>query len=197
MIEMLITLTLFGLVMSSLVVALNTGVGSWRSIRASQSRQAATEQALEQMRLDFQHLAMISEDIPPLVETTGEAGGERLRFTVLGDRRAQWNGAGSSWAEVEYRVVVDEITQSSNLVRGLRPKVGPSYIEGAEVEETILERVASVQFDYLGPNDTVPLWEDENALPVGIKIRIRFESGRTLWHVVIVPAGYLQAVAGS
>lgn len=196
MIEMLVTLTLFGLVMSSLVVALNSGVVSWRSVRANQSRQAAMDQAFEQIGLDFQHLAVIYEDIPPLVETTEETGSERLRFTVLGNRRAQWNGTGSSWAEVEYRVVVDEATQSSNLVRELRPKVGPSNIEGAEVEETILEQVASVQFDYLGPNGTVPLWEDENALPAGMKIRVRFESGRTISHVVTAPAGYLRTVVG-
>lgn len=196
MIEMLITMTLFGLVMSSLVVALNSGVVSWRSVRANQSRQAATDRAFEQIRLDFQHLTMIQEDVPPLVETTEDSGGERLRFTILGGRRAQSNGTGSSWAEVEYRVVVDEATQSSNLVRELRPKVGPSSIEGAEVEETILERVASVHFDYLGPNGTVPLWEDENALPAGIKVLVRFESGRTQWHVVTAPAGYLQALAG-
>lgn len=196
MIEMLITLTLFGLVMSSLVVAMNTGVGSWRRIHANQSRYAAMDLAFEKFNLDVQHMARISDDIPTLVESAEENGGERLIFTMLGDRHAQWNGHGSSWAEVEYRVVEDEATQSRNLIREMRPRVGPSSIVGAQMDETLLEHVATVQFDYLSRENTVPIWEDQNALPVGIKILVRFESGRTVWHIVMSPTAHLQNMVG-
>lgn len=197
MIEMLVTLTIFGIVLSSLVVGLRTGILTWRSIRSSQAEHASSEQAFDHMRADFEALSFISEDILPLVESAEEFGGERLMLTVLSDRNAQRVGAGSSWAEVEYRVAEDEESDSVHLMREVRPKVGPSAVTGSEASTTLLAGVDSIEFSYLRGQETLPVWEEEDTVPAGIEIVIHMSSGQRLRRVFPVPTGYLQAMAGS
>ncbi len=193
LIEILVTMTIFGLVLSSLTVALRSGLNTWRSVRSHQTRQAELAGALGQLGRDFDALTILSKDTPAINESVTDANGDDLSLTILGQIPVLAAEPGFEWANVRYYIKEIEDPSAKALVRELKPMVGPSPMSGGESETVLLQSVRTIQFGYVTPQETLPQWQDAEKLPVAIEIRIEFDSGPPLVRVLAVTAGLLQA----
>lgn len=194
MIEMLVTLTLFALVMSSLVVGLRTGINAHRNLRSHDSQSAAIERATRIIARDLRHLAVINENEIPLEETIEDEGAdsERLSFTSLAPRDPLGSGPGSVWARIEYKISQDTESDSKVLIRAYTPHVGNNPMGGGTIEEVLLENVQGLSFDYYNGAQKVPDWEDPEKLPSALEVHIVLESGTQILKTVSIPAGQVQ-----
>lgn len=192
MIELLITVVLFSLVMTSLMVGLHTGVSSWKRVRAHQEFMAETERAFEIIGADLRHIARIDEDRPALGESESLSGATDLEFTALVPNTYHAQGRGAVWAEVTYSLVEDEEVvheNSFNLKRTWVPQIANSELDGALVEETLLRQLSSIEFSYLGDEGVVPEWENPEQLPRAVLVNIGFQSGKTMERMISLPLG--------
>lgn len=192
LIELLITVVLFSLVMTSLMVGLHTGVNSWKRVRAHQEFMAHTERAFEVIGMDLRHMVRIHEDNPPLTESELPSGAASLEFTALVPNIYHAQGRRAVWADVNYSLVEDEEVlheNSFNLKRSWSPQVANSALDGGLIEETLLTQLSSIEFDYLGDEGLVPEWEDPEQLPRAVLVSIQFQSGKTMERMISLPLG--------
>lgn len=195
MIEMLLTLTLFGLVMGTLVMGLRAGARSWKTVRLHQEKAAALESAFKVLTTDLRSLGVFGEDSPSIVETATEGGAERLALTCLGSRREQRAGTGHVWREVLYEVREGE-SGEGEFVRATVPYAGASPLAGREGEGVILDGLETVRFDYLdGSGSEEETWEDSDNSPGAVTVTFEFSSGGSVQKTVWLPLGSLQPEA--
>lgn len=191
MVELLLTLTLFAMAMSALVVGLRSGVNGWRTVRIHQTRKASIDRAFKIFGNDFRYLAIVSEEEPLLTETALDEHHEELSFTTLGLRRLQKVGRGAVWARIEYRVRASDDTDSLDFVRVSTPYVASLPMGGDPHEERLLQGVKAISFDYYLNDSTQPTWEDTERLPGGVNITIELDSGGKASKTVWIPCGAL------
>ena len=191
LIEMLLTLTLFGLVMGILVMGLRVGARSWRTVRLHQEKAATLGSAFRVLTTDLRSLGVVGEDTPALVETATESGGECLTLTCLGVRREQRAGTGDVWRKVVYEVCEGD-SGEGELVRTTVPYAGSSPLVGREGEGAILSGLDAIRFDYLdGSGAEEKTWDSEN-VPGAITVTLDFSSGGSVQKTVWLPLGGLQ-----
>ena len=191
MIEMVVTLTLFAAVLSSLVMALHTGIKTWRVVRANAFEAAELELAFETIYRDLRHAAVMNEETPPLLERTLDEGGEELVLTALAPRWNQRYGATSVWARVSYAVLDEDSDDKPALIRRYQPYGATGPIGEGPTESILLHGVDALTFDYLTGEGPVPVWEATDRLPVGLRIRIQATSGKTTERSITIPMGFL------
>lgn len=191
MIEMLVTLTIFGFVLSSLVIGLRTGIVAWRNVRLHQTSQSSLERAFEILHSDIDAVGFVHPKSVPIEETVDEAGSEELALTVFGAGSALTGDAAYDWATVRYTVDSD-----STLIRTISPMVGPSNLDGGEADEHLLDGVRSIGFDYFTARGSVPVWEDRDSLPAAVEVTLDFQAGPSTRRIFPVSVGFLQTEVG-
>lgn len=192
LIEMLITLSLFAMVVSALLVGLHSAVRAWRSVRTSQTREAGIAKALDLIGADIRHVAVLSEEMPALAETSIDQDSEELTVTRVGARCFQRAGAGEVWCQVTYRVRKNEDTGAHDLVRLVIPGISTVGMDEHERQELLLKDVESIRFDYFGSEGILPKWEDRSSLPSGIRVTIEPTFGKSIAKAVWLPCGALR-----
>lgn len=191
LIEMLVTLTLFSLVLTSLVTGLHAGATTWERMQDRQHRAATVDWAYKAMALDIGHLASTIEGEPFLVESKGESGTETLSIATLSPRTQQRTGVGAVWSRVVYEVRKSDDGKSNSLVRVYRPFVSQAPLVGADSEEVLLEGVDEITFSYFDGRKLKPDWEEEGRFPVAIEVRIVLESGKVISQFLTSPLGMM------
>jgi prepilin-type N-terminal cleavage/methylation domain-containing protein len=191
LVEMLVSLTIFGLAVSALVVALHVGGRTWRNVRASQARQGEIEAAFEVFKGDIAQLRLPAEgdESPPLTEADDGEGGERLSFATFNRGRAGGGTPAYLWAGVEYGTEGGE-QGGLDLVRTTLPRV--AGVAGERFERIVLKGVRGVSFSYLTKEGTKETYE-EGALPAGVVMALRLTEGEPLRCVATFPLGLLGA----
>jgi prepilin-type N-terminal cleavage/methylation domain-containing protein len=188
LIEILVTLAIFTAVLGVLVDGLYSGIRAWRSVRSHQVRQAEFDVAAATVSEDLRHVRV--GEGGAIGETSIEGGGEKLRVTTSVGRRRQRAGMGWVWNEVEYSTAKDEEGKTI-LLRKVQRYAGKSAVGTEPVEETLLTKIKSVQFDYIGPEGQVTVWESKDSLPLAVLFRIQPETGAEVAIPAWVPAGSL------
>ena len=194
MIEMLVTLTVFSLALSTLVLSLRTGINTYRAIERSQAHEGEAARIRAILSEDLRHLAIVSDEEPFLIEESQETGQELLQFTRLGNRNAQQYRRGAVWSRVQYEVVKGD--DGAKLIRREIPFVAAGPLEGAESESVLLEGAESVAFDYFDGQQWRPAWEDAERAPLAVKMTVEPEAGPSWTFSATVPMGLLNAAAG-
>jgi len=193
LIEMLVTLTLFAMVMSALVGGLHAGIRAWKTVRAHQVRSAQIERALRVINSDLRGLAIVSEEEPPLVEKSPGQGWEGLSFTAVDTRRRQRAGLGTVWTRVDYTLRLNKEGDAHDLVRASIPYISAQPVNGARREDVLIEKVRKIGFEYLHKGGRVPVWESPKKLPAGIDVFIEMASGGHVSETIWIPCGALGA----
>lgn len=188
LVEMLVTLAIFSLALSSLVVGLQSGIRAWRTVQTHQSREAAETQALERMRRDFRRLAVVSQEEPALRETREGSALRVVEITALGSRRQQRAGEGAVWSKVSYALEKGE-EDLLRLVRTEVPYVAGKPMMGVRSEETLVEGLIGWRLQYSGPDGRTESWESEKALPRSVEITLEPPGRRCIRASVWVPCG--------
>lgn len=177
LIEMLVTLTIFGALMAVLVVGLRTGIQTWERVRTHQNRTAAEQAAIAIFRSDMEHIAIVSDTLHPVVETKGDNDSEILTLSTLPSRSELEHGLLSSWSQIEYKIGPTQTGELSVLIREARPHASlDNPIVGVAGIRTILEGVDAITFDYTSKNEETDTWSAENP-PSVIRVSIQ-RSGR-------------------
>jgi len=193
LIEMLLSLTMFGLVMSTLLMGLRGAIVSWKSVQTHQSRTAQVEWVLEAFSQDLRNLAVVSEDNPVLEQTRGANGMEVLALTRLGPRFEQRAGTGCVWSQVRYEMQEAEDSDAMDLVRKTVPFAGRSPLVGMESEEPFLKGVKTLRFSFLdGSGNEVETWSSTRSAPGGVGLFAELSTGEVLRWTVWIPVGAIQ-----
>lgn len=189
LVELLITMVLFSVVMTSLVVGLNSGISSWKRVRDHQQTMAVTQHALDIISQDLRHMAKVSDEEPALVVTQSNSKGTSLHFSALVPHTYHFQARGAVWANVEYAVVDSEDGKNKKLQRTWTPYIADSTLQGSEEKLSIISDVESVQFRFLSQDGLQPDWNQDDTLPMGVMISIKTNKWRTIEQLVTVPLG--------
>ena len=194
MIEMLVTLSVFSLALSTLVLSLRTGINTYRVVQRSQAQEDETARIRAILSEDLRHLAIGSEEGPSLVEESEEVGMEILQVIRLGSRHAQQYRRGAVWSRIQYEVAERE--GGPALLRQDTPFVARTELLGAASESVLLVGAKSVAFDYFDGQQWHPAWEDLERAPLALKMTVERGNGPSLSFSVAVPIGLLNAAVG-
>ena len=186
LIEILVTLAIFTAVLGVLVEGLHSGIRAWRSVRSHQVRQAEVDLMAATVMEDLRHVVMGEEG--GISESAVEGGGEKLLIRTTVSRKRQRGGMGWVWNEVEFSTETGDGGEK-NLLRTVKRYAGKSMVGTEPVKETILTRIKSAEFDYVGPDGQSAAWESEDSLPLAVVFRIQPETGPELAITAAVMAG--------
>ncbi len=190
MVEMLVSLTIFGLAVSALVVALHVGGKNWQMVRESQARQGEIEAAFVVFKGDIAQLRLPAEgdESPPLSEADDGEGGVRLSFATFNRGHSSGGSPAYLWASVQYGTEGGELG-GSDLVRTALPRV--ANVAGERFERVILKGVQGVSFSYLTDEGAKETFE-EGTLPAGVVMTVRLSEGEPLRCVATLPLGLMK-----
>lgn len=172
LIEMLVTLTLYSIVMSVLLVGLQSGIRGWRTLARHQAQNAELEKAMERLRTDFRHLYFASEELPALLEAESTVTADALSLTVLGPRLPQRAGRGAVWYRVDYTVRAAGEGAAPALFRRAVPCVTAVPNEAAATEELLLSDARGFSVSYATPDGNRDVWTDPKHLPTGVTVTV-------------------------
>lgn len=190
LIEMLVALTLYALALAALIGGLRSGTRAWSTIRDHQRDEAAVARAVDALRTDIRHLAIVDDETPALVEETLDSGGDGLTLTRLVGRDRPWSGV---WERITYRVE-DSDERGPGLTRTVRPAVSaPLELPGEQFP--LLHSVREMQVSYVSDAETVTEWENAESLPSRIDIRLVREGAPDVDISIAVPLGVLNGRA--
>ncbi len=187
LVEMLVTLTIFSLVLGVLVSGLRAGARAYRSVDDHQRQSAELERVQRQLREDLRHLAIVSEEVPAVAESQDGSGGESVVLSVLMPRHRQQMGQIGVWQTVEYAI----LPETRELVRRATANVVGS-VAAEPVEQTLLAAGKGLQFDYLSAEGEQPEWSEQSAVPPAVQVTLDLASGQTVRWVFGVPLGMAQ-----
>lgn len=185
LVEMLVSVTIFSLGMTALVVALRVGIGAWQQTKAAQSREAQLERAIAILRQDVRQAFRASEDTPALSEGNGPDGSETLTLTTRLTPKPGYPPPAGIWAEVTYSI--QEVDRETVLVRNVRPHVGPAPQTAAMYEEKLLPGARAIQYSYVTPQGTLPKWEQKAAWPLALRVQVKLDSAGPCQFSISLP----------
>jgi general secretion pathway protein J len=184
LLELLVAITLLGVLMAALFGALRLGARVWETGAARLDATARVQVVQDFLRQQLGQTV-------PLTEITDDPGAsgvllfagasDGLRFVSL---LPEHLGAGASLMELALRQPA-RAGEPGDLVLRMRP-LDPSS-DGpvpAEIEERVLiERIASLEVAYFGAGraDAAPVWwqewQDQRSLPALVRMRVGFPQG--------------------
>lgn len=179
LLELLVAITLLGLLMAALFGGLRLGARAWERSeeRLDQSTRLQVVQDFLRDRL-VQAYPLVADDQAGAARLTFEGTADRLRFvTVMPEH------LGAGFAELVLALALDDRNDAKDLVVQWRrfdwPAAGPGSEADAQLK-VLLERIRSLQISYFGVPDPrlAPAWHDEwqdaQAIPALIRIQIGF-----------------------
>jgi general secretion pathway protein J len=185
LVELLVVLTLTGLLVLSLYHAFR--IGSRAADRANPDADAAVQFALMQDFMDREIAAAVPMPIPSAPTQAVQFDGESKAISFIGLPPA-FLGLGG-FHLLQLRLVDGRIEVSSELL----PR-GPSAPEPSAPRPSILmERVGTITFDYFGvpaPNEApnwIERWADRPDLPELIRLRIILADGTRSPDMIVAP----------
>lgn len=190
LIEMLVTIAIFAAVFSVLTEGLYSGIRAWRSVRHHQVREAQLRILSEKVGSDFRHIVAMPE-APAIIETSQHSGGEKITIVACVPRQRQRAGLGWVWNRIEYAVSAGQ-GEGMVLRRTVQAYAGARPVGRKPEEETVLDGVKSVQFDYLGPDGESAAWTSNDSLPLAVFVTVRPETGGEFTIPAWVPGGGLK-----
>lgn len=189
LVEMLVTLTLIGIMSVALLGSLRFGARAWEASNLNSDvndeillTHNFLRRQLEQVIFEVE-IGDVDVELEPLFEGTRQS----ISFT------APWLGAigqgGLYRFQVSYRDDAVVLTW-----RPLEAESQRSESEGLGGERVLLEDVESVEFEYFGTGefDDTPewrtAWEEEELFPELVKLEVEFASDtRKRWPLLVVP----------
>ncbi len=188
LVEMLLTIALFAMLMSILVVGLRAGVKTWQNVRKHQAALAERGAALDIMARDVRCAAKMDKNTPAFVEKSEDAVGEVLAITTLESREKQRAGRGAVWSQANYflRASDDGVEE---LVRGETLFVTTGALEGQSTETPLLARVSGLRFDYLSKSGEIAETWNEDGLPVAVIVSLTLADGVEMQRTLPVSCG--------
>jgi general secretion pathway protein J len=190
LLELLVAITLLGLLMAALFGGLRLGARAWElsEERLDQSTRLHVVHDFLRDRL-IQAYPLVADDRVGDARLTFEGTADRLRFVT---QMPEHLGAGFA----EFALALDDGLDAKDLVVQWRrfdwPAAGPGPEEDAQLK-VLLERVESLQISYFGVPDPrlAPAWHDEwqdaQAIPELVRIQVRFApEDRRHWPDLVV-----------
>jgi prepilin-type N-terminal cleavage/methylation domain-containing protein len=189
LIEMLVTLTLYGVVMSVLLVGLQSGIRGWKVLARHQSQNAELAKTVDLLQGDLRRLCILSKDDPALLEGDSGTSAESLTLTVLDSRLRQSAARGAVWYRVEYSVRAPKEGAKPALVRRCVPGVSAAPIDAATTEEVLLSDVRRFTVNYSTSDGVQDAWDDPKSLPKAVNVSLAIEGRRPITFATAIPCG--------
>lgn len=187
LLELLVAITLFGLIALMLLAGLRFGTRAWEAGVAGAEQAAEVQLAQSFLRRElsqarapdgrqgpegpaFEGTREAVHFIAPLPDHVGVSGLYRLSVYVAGE-------PGEKRLMASWRLVRrDEDAEPTEAESG---------------ETLLLERIADAEFSYLGreegaPRDWQDSWQDEEGLPALVRVRVEFDEDDRTWPDLVV-----------
>jgi general secretion pathway protein J len=196
LIEMLIALTILGMMAAVALGGVRLGVRTWETVGTRVESESHRQIVRGFLRHSLTQVLAVIE--------SSEADGPRPLFTGDGDSLSLVAPLGDHLGlggAQRLHLAVEEMRDGDArrlvLERTLyyppRSESGADSAVGGEPERHVLiEGAARIRFDYLrddgaGGRDWTGRWADEPTLPVAIRLRVESDDGRPPWPDLIVP----------
>lgn len=167
LIEMTITLAVFGLLMAALVGALFAGTRSWDRADGALVRGAALDVALKRWQADFERAWFEPKgELPVFESSAGEKQRAIVTIRTLGSARESMPAGGMAEVAWEVRSNADG---ALDWVRIARYSVAGRPV-GEEVVEVVLPGVSGVEYRYLIDGAWAGEWQ--GGVPSAIQARV-------------------------
>ncbi|MDX9971977.1 MAG: prepilin-type N-terminal cleavage/methylation domain-containing protein [FCB group bacterium] len=193
LIEMLVTLTLYGVVMSVLLAGLQTGIRGWRTLARHQAQSAEQMRAFERMRRDFRHLCPVTTALPALAEAESAGALDTVELCVLDTRLKQRAGLGAVWYRVSYSVRSPHEKMAPALYRRAAPCVAGVPDESRAVDELLVNDVRRFSVRYNTPAGFREEWNARNSLPFGVVVDLSVAGRPPAQMATLLPCGMTDA----
>lgn len=193
LVEVLVTLAIFALAVTTLIAGLRSGIGAWQGVRRHQDADASLLRAERILREDVRAIARTVKEQPAIAETAADMGGETITFSVMPAGAVQRANNHCVWAAIRYGVERSEEGDDLELVRTEAPYVSELAMEMEPLKEPILSGVESVHFSYYSQGELKAEWDAGDALPQVIEIKIERRHAPALTWTFWVPVGALEA----
>lgn len=187
LLELLVAMTLLGLLALLLSGGLGFGTRAWErgEAAAASAEELRLVQGFLRRTIGEAYPHYVTEDGGGRVDFEGQA--RELRFL------APLPAALGPGARSRIKLRLEEREGELQLVAALRPELAPEGVPA--VEEVLLRRVRSLDFAYFGSQrpDSAPRWNDEwreqVEMPKLVRVRVAFADGRREWpELVVAPA---------
>lgn len=192
LVEVLVTLTIFALAVTTLIAGLRSGIAAWQGVRRHQEADALLLRAERTLREDFRAMARTVKEQPALTEAVADTGGETITFTAIPSLAVQRAQQGSVWTTITYGVERSEDYDTLGLVRSEVPYVGSTPMETELRKGAILANVESVRFSYYAQGEPSAEWDNGDALPQAVEVKIERKNAPALTWIFWVPVGALE-----
>lgn len=169
LIEMLITLSMFSLLMSVLLAGLFATTGAWRRADAGLVRSSQLRHALNQLVWDLEHLHFEPEPEEPVFQVGRDEHGRAVITASVMDERP-YRGLPGAVAQVLWEL--KEENEGLNWTRTVQFHIA-SRPTGDPVQEVILYGVEKVEYRFFGSRGWSEQWELEQGLPQAVQARVR------------------------
>jgi general secretion pathway protein J len=184
LLELLVAITLLGVLMAALFGALRLGARVWETGDArldASARVQVVQDFLRQQLGQTMPLAALTDDPRASGVLVFVGANDGLRFVSL---LPEHLGAGASLMELALRRPARS-GEPSDLVLRMRPlDLGSDGLASSETEERVLiERIESLEVAYFGVGraDAAPVWwqewQDQRSLPALVRMRVGFPPG--------------------
>lgn len=171
LVEMLVTVSLFVLIMSALLSSLYVGTNAWQKVDRKLMRAGDARAAVLYFRRDLERLYISPEkDFVPFLYEIDEKKRETVEFWTLND----FFHLNALPCIYQVRWSVREQEGEKTWTRSQR-----SFIAGLPVDEpletVILESVSQAEFLFLSRGKWVEEWRDARTIPEGVQVRIQLQ----------------------
>jgi len=169
LIEMLVTLAIFGMLMVALTGGLFTGTRAWSRADENLVRSSALDVALDEWQSDFERPWLeIGENVPAFEAGADEKSRTRLKIRSLSAREEN----APAGAVTEATWAAREIENGGlDWVRSVQDSVAGSAV-GEPIEETILSGVSRVEYRYLIRGQWVEELDENSGIPSAVQARV-------------------------
>lgn len=176
LIEVLVTTSLFSIVMSVLLVGVFTGTRAWDRADRTLERRALIRMALEQFRDDVEHAQVASMEA---VQAVLDAEGRPVWTAPTSETRpgAPWRGG---IVNVEW--VCEKSDESLDWIRRSQPMLGEEPV-GAGETETMVAGVEDIELEFRQEGVWVGVTDPEAEAPD--RVRLRLETVEGSGHEVV------------
>ncbi len=189
LIEVLVTASLFSMVMSVLLVGIFSGTRAWDRADRKMERFSQIRLALEQFREDVEHAQLGS--------------GENLEFILDGEGRPVWEAptletrAGSAWqgGVIQVEWAVGEAGASSDWIRQSQRLLGDELLGSVE-SEIMVEGIKTLTLEFRQTDAWVPVPDTENPMPDRVRLRLETEDGFDQEVVARLYPGVYDGISG-
>jgi general secretion pathway protein J len=189
LLELLIAVSLMGLIFAALTGGLRFGTQAWQSTSERLTESDDMQLVYRTLRRQVSSAINASPSLfPDGRKSSFEGRRDQINFVGAAPTQAMTPGL----FHIKFVLVPNEVGQTLAL-RWDRLQQFPAQEDASNIEP-LLRRVQSVGFKYFGivENDTSPRWVDEwigfSSLPTMVSIDIKFvDSDRTPWPELIIP----------